>query len=59
MQALCELPTINQGYRNVFFANKKTRPPQKPESLLSKTFVVSENEIQMKLIKFRIQVSFR
>jgi hydrocephalus-inducing protein len=43
LQAICEFPTINQFYRNVFMTNKKTRPPQQPESLLSKTFVVSEN----------------
>jgi hypothetical protein len=43
LNSTCEFPTINSGYRNVFFTNKKTRPPTLPESLLSKTFVVSEN----------------
>mmetsp|Transcript_39618 Transcript_39618/g.60632 ORF Transcript_39618/g.60632 Transcript_39618/m.60632 type:complete len:241 (-) Transcript_39618:6314-7036(-) len=43
MQAGCEFPTINSFYRNVFMTHKKTRPPQQPESLLSKSFVVSEN----------------
>lgn len=43
LQAVCEFPTINQFYRNVFMTHKKTRPTQQPESLLSKTFVVSEN----------------
>jgi hypothetical protein len=43
LQALCEFPSINSFYKNVFMANKKTRPPQMPESLLAKTFVVSEN----------------
>jgi hypothetical protein len=43
LQAGCEFPTINSGYRNVFMTNKKSRPPALPESLLSKTYVVSEN----------------
>jgi hypothetical protein len=43
LQATCEFPTINSFYRNVFMTHKKTRPAQQPESLLSKTFVVSEN----------------
>lgn len=42
-QAVCEFPTINQSYRNVYMTHKKTRPAQQPESLLAKTFVVSEN----------------
>lgn len=43
LQAGCEFPTINPFYRNVFMTHKKTRPTQQPESLLAKTFVVSEN----------------
>ena len=43
LQAVCEFPTVNSFYRNVFMTHKKTRPAQQPESLLSKTFVVSEN----------------
>jgi hydrocephalus-inducing protein len=43
LQAGCEFPTINSGYRNVFMTHRKTRPHQQPESLLAKTFVVSEN----------------
>ena len=43
LNALCEFPTINPSYRNVYMTHKKTRPPQQPESLLAKTFVVSEN----------------
>tara|TARA_B110000285_G_scaffold208534_1_gene248823 strand:- start:2157 stop:2801 length:645 start_codon:yes stop_codon:yes gene_type:complete len=43
LNSICEFPTINHGYRNVFMNNKKTRPPTLPESLLAKTFVVSEN----------------
>lgn len=42
-QATCEFPTINSAYRNVFMTHKKTRPTQPAESLLAKTFVVSEN----------------
>lgn len=40
---ICEFPTINSFYRNLFMIHKKTRPIHKPESLLVKTFVVSEN----------------
>jgi hydrocephalus-inducing protein len=43
LQAVCEFPTINKFYRNVFMTHKKTRPPTMPESLLSRAFVVSEN----------------
>jgi len=43
LQAGCEFPTINSFYRNVFMNHKKTRPIQQAESLLAKTFVVSEN----------------
>jgi hydrocephalus-inducing protein len=43
LNAICEFPTINSSYRNVFMINKKTRPANQPESLLAKTFVVSEN----------------
>lgn len=43
LNSICEFPTINNAYRNVFMQNKKTRPPTLPESLLQKTFVVSEN----------------
>jgi hypothetical protein len=43
LQAGCEFPTINSGFRNVFMTNKKSRPASMPESLLSKTYVVSEN----------------
>lgn len=28
LQAVCEFPTINSGYRNVFMIHKKTRPAQ-------------------------------
>lgn len=43
LNSICEFPTVNSAYRNVFMQNKKTRPPTLPESLLQKTFVVSEN----------------
>lgn len=43
LQAGCEFPTVNSFYRNVFMTHKKTRPAQQPESLVAKTFVVSEN----------------
>lgn len=43
LNSVCEFPTINSAYRNVFMTNKKSRPTALPESLLSKTFVVSEN----------------
>jgi hypothetical protein len=43
LHAVCEFPTINSFYRNVFMNHKKTRPAQQPESLLAKTFIVSEN----------------
>jgi hydrocephalus-inducing protein len=43
MNAVCEFPTINSNYRNVFMAHKKSRPAQAPDSYLSKCFVVSEN----------------
>ena len=43
LNAICEFPTINSNYRNVFMTNKKSRPPQAPDSYLQKTFVVSEN----------------
>jgi hydrocephalus-inducing protein len=43
LNSVCEFPTINSAYRNVFMTNKKSRPTGQPESLLSKTFVVSEN----------------
>lgn len=41
--AICEFPTINSNYRNVFMAQKKSRPSQAPDSYLQKCFVVSEN----------------
>jgi len=41
--ALCELPRLNEFYKNVFMSHKKTRPPQLPDSIVQKTFVVSEN----------------
>lgn len=34
LNSVCEFPTINNAYRNVFMVNKKTRPPTLPESLL-------------------------
>lgn len=43
LNAGCEFPTINSNFRNVFMTHKKSRPPQPAESLLSKTFVVTEN----------------
>ena len=43
LNAICEFPTINSHFRNVFMAQKKTRPAQAPESYLSKYFVISEN----------------
>lgn len=43
LNAVCEFPTISSNYRNVFMAQKKSRPAQAPESYLQKTFVVSEN----------------
>jgi hydrocephalus-inducing protein len=43
LQAGCEFPSINSAYRNVFMTHKKSRPAQPAESLLAKTFVVSEN----------------
>jgi hypothetical protein len=46
LNSICEFPIINHGYRNVFMNNKKTRPPTMPESLLSKTFVVSESTFE-------------
>jgi len=42
LNAICEFPTINSNYKNVFMAQKKSRPSQPPESYLSKTYVVSE-----------------
>ena len=41
--ALCELPRLNEFYKNVFMTHKKTRPPQPPDSIVQKTFIVSEN----------------
>ena len=41
--ALCELPRLNEFYKNVFMSHKKTRPPQLPDSIVQKTFIVSEN----------------
>ena len=43
LNAVCEFPTINSNNRNVFMAQKKSRPPQAPDSYLQKCFVVSEN----------------
>ena len=43
LNAICEFPTINSNYRNVFMAYKKSRPSIAPDSYLSKTFVVSED----------------
>jgi len=43
LNAICEFPTINSNYKNVFMAQKKSRPSQAPESFLSKTYVVSES----------------
>lgn len=42
LNAICEFPTINSNYKNVFMSQKKSRPAQAPESYLSKSFVVSE-----------------
>ena len=42
MSTICEFPTINSNYKNVFMAQKKSRPSAAPESYLSKCFVVSE-----------------
>jgi hydrocephalus-inducing protein len=42
LNALCEFPTINSNFKNVFMAQKKSRPAHPPESYLSKTYVVSE-----------------
>ena len=42
LNAICEFPSINSNYKNVFMAQKKSRPAQAPESYLSKCFVVSE-----------------
>ena len=43
INAVCEFPTVNSNYRNVFMAHKKSRPAQAPDSYLAKCFVVSEN----------------
>jgi len=43
INAICEFPTINNNYRNVFMAHKKSRPAQPPDSYMSKCFIVSEN----------------
>lgn len=43
INAICEFPTINSNFRNVFMAQKKSRPSQAPDSYLSKCYVVSES----------------
>jgi hypothetical protein len=43
IKALCEFPTINSNYKNVFMLNKRQRPSAAPESYLQKCFVVNEN----------------
>jgi hydrocephalus-inducing protein len=42
LKACCAMPSINTNYKNVFFNQKRTRPPTAPESYLEKTYVVSE-----------------
>ena len=42
-KASCDFPMISQNPRNLYLAQKKTRPPTEPDSFLSKTYVASEN----------------
>ena len=44
MNALCEFPTINSNFRNVFMQQKKSRPANPPECFISKYYIVSENQ---------------
>ena len=43
LNAICEFPTVNSNFRNVFMTHKKSRPSQAPESYISKAYVISEN----------------
>ncbi len=40
---LSDFPQISSLPKNIFYSQKKQRPPTAPESFLNKTFVVSEN----------------
>lgn len=42
LNSVCEFPTVNSGWRNVFMTHKKIRPPNPPECYLSRTYVVNE-----------------
>ena len=40
---ICDFPDINSNPINVFMQRKKVRPPQPPESYISKHFITQEN----------------
>jgi hydrocephalus-inducing protein len=43
LNAICEFPTINSNFRNVFLVNKKSRPAAPPDSYLSKCYIINDN----------------
>lgn len=43
IEASCQFPTINTNSKNVFMAQKRSRPTAPPESYLQKCFVTNEN----------------